>query len=160
MKTNVMRSYNVTRNSDMMYRLEHVEIVNPVNLEEETPLYCATSLGDDRKLFDLMCEKIHQRKIVMECKLASAPNAEIVNPVNLEGETPLYCATSLGDDRKLFDLMCEKIHQRKIVMECKLAAARLVRATASTASLTQLHNQSFRNSCDCLINKYSYERKK
>ena len=109
MKTNVMRSYNVTRNSDMMYRLEHVEIVNPVNLEEETPL---------------------------------------------------YCATSLGDDRKLFDLMCEKIHQRKIVMECKLAAARLVRATASTASLTQLHNQSFRNSCDCLINKYSYERKK
>ena len=39
---------NVTRIIVVMYLLEHVEIVNPVNLEGETPLYCATLLRDDR----------------------------------------------------------------------------------------------------------------
>ena len=94
MKTNLMKRYKVPRISVVMYLLEHVEIVNLVNLE---------------------------------------------------GETPLYCATLLRDDRKLFDLMCEKIHQRKLAVECKLAAARLVRATPSTKSLNQLHNQTFQN---------------
>ena len=94
MKTNLMKRYKGPRISVVMYLLEHVEIVNLVNLE---------------------------------------------------GETPLYCATLLRDDRKLFDLMCEKIHQRKLAVECKLAAARLVRATPSTKSLNQFHNQTFQN---------------
>ena len=73
-------------------------------------------------------------------------HVEIFNPVILEGETPLYCAALLRDDRKLFDLIREKIHWRKLAMECKLAAVRLVRSTPSTESLNQLHNQSFQNS--------------
>ena len=71
MKTNLMKRYKGPRSSVVMYLLEHVEIVNLVNLEGETPLYCATLLRDDRKLFDLMCEKIHQRKLAVECKLAA-----------------------------------------------------------------------------------------
>ena len=63
MKTNLMKRYKVPRISVVMYLLEHVEIVNLVNLEGETPLYCAILFRDDRKLFDLMCEKIHQRKL-------------------------------------------------------------------------------------------------
>ena len=66
-----MKRYKVPRISVVMYLLEHVEIVNLVNLGE-TPLYCATLLRDDRKLLDLMCEKIHQRKLAVECKLATA----------------------------------------------------------------------------------------
>ena len=66
-------------------------------------------------------------------------HVEIVNLVNLEGESPLYCATLLRDDRKLFDLIREKIHQWKLAMECKLAAVGLVR-------FTPFHNQSCQNS--------------
>ena len=55
-----MKRYKGPRISVVMYLLEHVEIVNLVNLEGETPLYCATLLRDDRKLFDLIREKIHQ----------------------------------------------------------------------------------------------------
>ena len=62
MKTNLMKRYNVPKISVVVYLSEHLEIVNPVNLEGETPLYCATLLRDDRKLFDLMCEKNQQRK--------------------------------------------------------------------------------------------------
>ena len=45
-----MKRYKVPRISVVMYLLEHVEIVNLVNVEGETPLYCATLLRDDRKL--------------------------------------------------------------------------------------------------------------
>ena len=48
MKTNLMKRYNVPRISVVVYLSEHLEIVNPVNLEGETPLYCATLLRDDR----------------------------------------------------------------------------------------------------------------
>ena len=67
-----MKRYKVPRISVVMYLLEHVEIVNLVNLEGETSLYCAILLQDDRKLFDLMRETIHQQKLAMECKLAAA----------------------------------------------------------------------------------------
>ena len=56
-----MKRYNITSISVVMYLLEHVEIVKPVILEGDTPLYCATLLRDDRKLFDLMREKTHQQ---------------------------------------------------------------------------------------------------
>ena len=66
MRTNLMKRYNITSISVVMYllevtELEHVQIVKPVILEGETPLYCATLLRDDRKLFDLMREKTHQQ---------------------------------------------------------------------------------------------------
>ena len=139
--------------------------INDSNRFLMTPLHCAAKTGHFESV-QYLVEHCKDKQISMSLGNAHGDtplhlatksyrisvvmylleHVEIVNPVNLEGETPLYCATLLQDDRKLFDLMREKIHQRKLAVECKLAAARLVRATPSTKSLNQLHNQTFQNS--------------
>ena len=60
MKTNLMKRYNVPRISVVVYLSEHLEIDNPVNLEERphcTVPHCFEII--EKKQY-LMHEKIHQ----------------------------------------------------------------------------------------------------